>query len=110
MDINQKFARLRELYPDDIEQIEREEERVFALLKAQEYYNNPGTQQLVAMCRRDILTARVKLAKDRDLSAEGRAELWHLIDARSWFLEMVAKDYEAEISLIDQQLEADLHA
>lgn len=107
-DIYEKFTKLRELYPDDIAQIEAEERRVTALLTQQEYYNNPQTQELIALCRRDIVTARLRLAKERSLSEDARAELWHIIDARSWFLEMVAKDYDTEISNIDSQLEADL--
>jgi hypothetical protein len=109
MTIGEKLARLRELYPDDIDKIELEEQRVHELLQAQEFYNQPTTQQLLALCRKDILTARVKLATERALDERARAELWHIIDAREWFVRMVAKDYESELLVIEQQLEADLN-
>lgn len=109
MDVNfSKFAALREKYPDDIKRIEEDEKRMETLLKRKEYYASEETQALLALCRKDILTARVKLAKDRSLTEAQRADLWLIIDARLWFVQMVAKDYDAEIEQIDRELEAEL--
>ncbi len=68
----------------------------------------PATRELLALCRKDILAARVKLATERNLDDQARAELWHIIDAREWVLRMVAKDFDTELSAIERQLEADL--
>src|SRR5690242_20728234 len=103
-----KLARLRELYPDDIEQLQAEEKRITELLKDKEYYALDTTKQLNALCRKDVLMARVKLATDRDLDEEERRELWSIIDARQWFIERVAQNYDADLDAIDQELEAEL--
>jgi hypothetical protein len=108
MNIHEKFAKLRELYPEDIERIQAEGEHVQGLLEQQEYYQLPTTQALLTLCRNDILAARMKLATVRTLDEQARAELWHIIDAREWFVQMVSKDYESELAAIEQQLEADL--
>jgi hypothetical protein len=34
-----------------------------------------------------------------------RAECWHIIEARLWFVQMVAKDYEAELSQLNREIE-----
>jgi hypothetical protein len=47
----------------------------------------------LALCRKDILAAQKMLAKNRSLTEQARAEAWHIIDARLWFVAMVAKDY-----------------
>ena len=108
MSIHEKFAKIRELYPEDIEQIEAEEKRVSALLEQQEFYNLPATQELLALCRKDILTARMRLAIERNMGDALRAELWLIIEAREWFVSMVSKNFDAEMAGIEQQLEADL--
>lgn len=107
-DIHEKLAALRRLYPEDVAQIDAEQERVGELLKQKEYSLLPATQAILSLCRADILAARVKLATARDLSEQARAELWHLIDARDWFLKLVAKHYDGELATIETQLEADL--
>jgi hypothetical protein len=108
--LNERFAHLREIYPDDIEQIEADEKRVHELLKLQEYSKLDETKALIALCRSDIVFARKRLATDRILWDEETAmrELWAVIDARLWFLKMVAKDYDGELAAIESQLEADL--
>ena|ERR1043165_4643024 len=108
-DILAKYAKLRELYPDDVKDIEAEEKRVTALLKQREYYALDTTQSLLKLCRDDVLRARKMLAADRALDEEARRELWAIIDARHWFIERVAQNYDAELDAIDQQLEAELH-
>lgn len=108
MTIYDKFAKLRELYPDDIERIEVEEKRVSELLKGQEYAQLPETQALISLCRKDIIAARIKLASNRTLTEEQRSELWQLVDGRDWFLKTVAKDYRSELEQIDRELEVEL--
>lgn len=108
--INERFAKLRQLYPDDVEQIAVEEDRVHELLKLQEYAALDTTKELVRLCRADIIRARVRLATDRTLlgNEDIQRGLWEEIDARLWFLKMVVKDYAGELAQIEQQLEADL--
>lgn len=104
----EKLAKLRELYPEAIERINADEERVSDLLRQQEYASQPMTQYLLALCRKDILSARKMLATARTMTDEARADAWHVIDARLWFVQMVAKDYGSELAQIDQELEAEL--
>src|SRR5436853_2170228 len=92
-----KLAKLKELYPEDIERIEGDEKRVKELLAKQEYSVNPVTQELLALCRKDILTVRKMLANNRQLTEQARAEGWHIIDARLWFVQLVSKDYAGEL-------------
>jgi hypothetical protein len=108
MNIHEKFAALRAAYPADIAQIEAEEKRVSDLLKRQEYAELPQTKELLALCRKDIVAARIKLALDRALTPQQRDEWWHLIDAREWFVKMVAQDFTAQLEQIDRELEAEL--
>jgi hypothetical protein len=104
----EKLAKLRELYPEDVARIEADEKRVAALLRDQEYASLDTTKELLALCRKDILEARKKLATMRTLTEEQRAELWFIVDARAWFIRMVAKDYNGELEQIDRELEAEL--
>jgi hypothetical protein len=108
MSIFEKYAKLRELYPDDIDHIEAEEADLKRLLARQEYSQLPVTQELLAHCRKEIVAAKLKLSATRNLSEEARAELWHIIDARLWFVEMVAKDYQGELRQIEQMLDIEL--
>ena len=78
------------------------------LLKEQEYYELPTTKRLIALCRKDVVEARLELATHRALTDEQRRELWLLIDRREWFLKMVAKDYTAELEQVDREIEAEL--
>jgi hypothetical protein len=104
----EKLAKLKELYPEDIQRIEADERRVSALLKKQDYASNETTQELLALCHKDILAARKMLATSRELTEEQRAACWHIIDARLWFVRIVSRDYEGELAQIDQELEAEL--
>lgn len=104
----EKLAELKKLYPDDIERIEADEQRISDLLKRQEYSAQPVTQELLALCRKDILAARTMLATDRSLNDEARAEAWHIIDARLWFVQLVAKDFAGELAQMDRELDAEL--
>ena len=103
-----KLAALKKLYPEDVERIEADEQRISDLLRRQDYSSQPVTQELLALCRKDILAARRMLATNRMLAPEARAEAWHIIDARLWFVQVVAKDYAGELAQMDQELEAEL--
>jgi hypothetical protein len=110
MMIHERFAKLRAAYPADIEKIEAEEKRVSELLKRQECSELETSQELLALCRRDIVKARIMLASDRQLTPEQQRELWQIVDAREWFVKMFAKDYAGELEQIDRELEAELSA
>jgi hypothetical protein len=108
MDIFEKLAKLREKYPDEISRIEDDEKRIGELLKSQEYAANPMTQELLALCRRDILTARTMLATNRALTDDQRADAWHIIDARLWFVRLVVRDFAGELAQMNAELETEL--
>ena len=78
------------------------------LLKQLEYYELPETTRLIALCRKDIVDARLKLATGRSLNQEQRDILWSFVDSREWFVKMVAKDYLGELEQIDRELEVEL--
>ena len=105
-----KFAKLRELYPDDIAKIDADQQCFTELLQRKEYYGLPTTKALLALCRKDVIFARRSLATDRGLTEEQRRELWAIVDARQWFIERVAQNYDAELDSIDQDLDAELAA
>jgi hypothetical protein len=67
----------------------------------------PGSQFLVALWRRDIVKARIKLVSEQ-LPAQRQDALWQAIDCREWFIKMVADDFHAEMETIDRMLEAEL--
>ena len=104
----EKYAKLRELYPDDIEKIEQEEAQYTVLLKEQEFYNLDITKSLLAECRRDVTFARMKLATDRKLDEQARAELWHIVDSRMWFIERASRNFDAELAQIESEVESQI--
>jgi hypothetical protein len=104
--IDQVFARLRQLFPDDVKRID--EQRVEELLRQQEYSQLPETQKLIKLCRSDIVYARMRLSSNRHLDDKARAELWSIVDARQWFLRMVSKDFQTELAQIEGELRAEL--
>lgn len=108
MSIFEQYAALKAAYPEDVARIEAEEEQTKALLEFQEYAEHPATQRLIVVCRRQVIDARTKLATDRTLSEEARRALWWIVDARLWFLELVAKDYQAELERIEKDLAVQL--
>lgn len=107
-DIFQKYAALRARYPEEAAAIEAEEQRVTTLLKQKEFYSLDITKSLIELCRRDVLFARKQLATERTLNDDERRALWAIVDARLWFLERVAQNYDAELEAIDIELEAEL--
>jgi len=108
MRIHATYSKLSELCPLDVVRILAEEKHVTELLNEQEYYELPTTKRLIAVCRKDIAAARLKLGTNRTLSDAQRSELWLLVDSREWFIRMVAKDYTVELEQIDRELEAEL--
>jgi hypothetical protein len=57
--------------------------------------------------RREIVRARIRLA-DEDLSYNERAELWRIVDYREWCLQMLVRDFAAELERIDREIEHEL--
>ena len=106
----EKYAAARTRYPDDIAHIEAEEERVKKLLQMKEYAAHPVTQELLEMCRKDVIECRRKLATDRTLMLEPEIAdgLWKIIDARMWVIQMLSRDFDGELSLIEAGLDAEL--
>ena len=109
MNIWEKYAKLRELYPEDIQRIENEEQKVKELLENQEFSRLEPTKRFLALCRTDIIFARKKLATDRSLNEQARTELWFIIEAREWFLKRISSDFKAEIEQIEHELERELN-
>ncbi len=72
------------------------------MLKRDDTENHP-----IALWRRAIVVARIKLASD-DLTPAEQHELWQSIDCREWFIKIVASDYAAELEQIDRDIEAAL--
>lgn len=111
-DIFQTLSRLREKYPDadDISRIDADGERVKALLTKKQYFTEKGTQELLALCRSQIKMARKKLATDKTLIGDEKAqrELWFIAESREWFVKMVSEDVDSELASIEQELEAEL--
>ena len=92
----------------NLDRIMTEEKRVTELLGDQGYYELPTTKRLISSCRKDVVTARLKLCASRTLSETQRSELWHMVDSREWFIRMLAKDYQEELEQIDRELESEL--
>lgn len=107
-DIFEKFAALRAMYPDDVARIEADEASARALLHKVGYAQNETTKQLLALCRKDILAARMKLATVKGLSEDARRELWGIVDARMWFVSIVSQDYEGELANMEAALDGEL--
>lgn len=109
--IFQTLAKLKALYPEDIERIEEDVVRVKLILEKKNFAENGGTKELLSVCRKDILTAKKKLATDKGLlgkEAEQR-ELWFIIESRQWTIDMISRDYDGELKSIERELEAELN-
>ena len=78
------------------------------LLNLHENFKQDPTQEFLAMCRKQIIKARITLATERNLNQRQQAELWQLIDAREWFVKIVAPDFVGQLEQIDRELEAEL--
>lgn len=110
MRIFEKYAAVREKYPEAIRDLEVEERRVQKLLQTKEYAEHPFTKDLVEVCRKEIIECRHRLASDRSPIGEPdvQADLWAIIDARMWFIRLVTRDVDGEIAMIEAGLDAEL--
>lgn len=104
------IAQLREQCPDDdsLARLQEEQDRVTALLRAQEYAALPATQELLALFRKEIVATYKSLAFDQSLTEPQRFRYWGFIDGRKAVLARFAKDFTAEIAQIERELEAEL--
>lgn len=111
-DIFEKLAALRAKYPEDTARIDRDQAALVALLQKQDFANLEATKQFVALCRREVVEARKKLATDRSLLGNEAAqrELWYIIDARLWGITTLVADYETELTQMETELDAELEA
>lgn len=111
-EIYQTLSRLREKYTDDddINRINDDYQSIRALLARQSFAESEQTQEIINLCRKDILTAKTKLATDRSLIGDEKAqrELWFVIESREWFLKLVVKDYESELQSLYTELQEQL--
>jgi hypothetical protein len=57
--------------------------------------------------RREIVQARIRLA-DEGLTYNQRAELWRIGDYRELCLQMLVRDFPAELERIDREIEHEL--
>lgn len=67
----------------------------------------PGSQFLVALWRRDIVKARIRLVSE-NLTPQRQDAIWSGIDCREWFIKILADDFHAEMEVIDRMIEAEL--
>lgn len=111
-DIYQTLSRLREKYTDsdDIARIDNDYRRITQLLKAKGLAENESIQELISICRREIIYAKTKLSSDKSLVGDTKAqsELWFIIEAREWFLKIVSRDFDSELETIQAELETEL--
>lgn len=111
-DIFQTLSALREKYTDsdDLQRIDAEYARIGKLLKAKGLAENEAVKELVAVCRADIIYARMKLASDKSLVGNEKAqrELWFLIESREWFVKIVSQDFDGELASLEVELKAEL--
>jgi hypothetical protein len=93
-----------------VARIEDEEKRVKAFLKLREFASLETTLELLKMCRDEIVHARKRLATDRSLleGPEAPAWMWALIDGRKWSIDMVTRDFDTEIAIIEVGADAEL--
>ena len=57
--------------------------------------------------RSEIVQARIRLA-DEGLTYNQRAELWRIVDYRELCLQMLVRDFPAELERIDREIEHEL--
>lgn len=78
------------------------------LQKGLRYKELEPTKELLALCRSNIVAARLMLAATNHLTVEQQAELWELVDAGELFIRMMAEDYSWQLEQIDRELEMEL--
>lgn len=80
------------------------------LQNKQRYNELETTKGLLALCRSDVVAARLMLAITNPVTVEQQAELWELIDASELFIRMVAEDYGWQMEQIDREIEKELQS
>lgn len=112
-DIYQTLAKLREKYSDqdDLLRIESDYKRVKELLAQKGLAENETMQELLGLCRKDIINAKIKLATDKSLVGKEdlQRELWFVIEARGWLVKILSKDFASELESIQSELEVELN-
>ena len=66
-----------------------------------------ATKKTIAAWRREIVLARIRLAND-NLSTETVRELWTIVDCREACLKLSGADFQAEMELVDREIEVEL--
>lgn len=111
-EIYSTLSRLREKFTDsdDLERIDADYRRIGEILKIKGLAENEAMQDLIGVCRTDIKYAKRKLATDKSLLGDEKAqrELWFIVECREWFLKIVTKDFDSELETIQNELEAEL--
>jgi hypothetical protein len=72
------------------------------------YFELEETKRLLALCRNEVIKARISLAIEPGVAPQHRSRLWKLIDSREWFIRMLAEDFNDQLEQIDRALETDL--
>ena len=70
--------------------------------------SNFSAWQLVALWRRDIVKARIRLVSEGSNIDRVQDAIWSGIDCREWFIKIMAEDFHAELETIDHMIEAEL--
>jgi hypothetical protein len=66
-----------------------------------------ATKETIAAWRHEIVLARIRLAND-NLSTETIRELWTIVDCRESCLKLSGADFQAEMELVDREIEVEL--
>jgi hypothetical protein len=64
----------------------------------------PDTEIQLELLRREVVRARLKLAQD-EVTPTQQLGLWQVIDCQESVIRMLARSFEAELELIDRELE-----
>jgi hypothetical protein len=64
-------------------------------------------KKTIAAWRREIVEARIKLAEG-NLPPYGVRELWTIVDCREACIKLGGGNFEAEMELVDREIEAEL--
>jgi hypothetical protein len=111
-EIYKTLSKLREKYTDadDLSRIDSDYRRITSLFKTKGFAENESVQELISICRKDIIFAKRKLATDKTLvgNKDAQLELWFIIESREWFLNIVSQDFDSEIQTIHSELESEL--
>jgi len=66
-----------------------------------------ATKKTIAAWRFEIVQARIRLT-DENLAPETIRELWTIVDCREACIKLGGGDFEAEMELVDREIEAAL--